>query len=923
MKQRLDILRGKFGFQDFREGQEEIMDALLAGQDVVAVMPTGSGKSLCYQLPALLLEGVTLVISPLIALMKDQVDALEQNRIPATFINSSLTPQEQRQRLGRVRQGEIKLLYVAPERFRNASFAAGLQPCQVSLFAVDEAHCVSEWGHDFRPDYLRLKEVIERLGHPPVVALTATATPEVREDVVVQLGLKEPLRLVTGFDRPNLHLSVQDVSGELEKMEALREKLNHLPGAAGIIYAATRKSVDEITRTLKAGGYRVAGYHAGMLADARKQVQERFMSGEVPVVAATNAFGMGIDKSDLRFICHYQLPGSLEAYYQEIGRAGRDGKPADCLLLFNFADTYTQEFFIENSYPPRQVVKEVYQLLCRFTEDEIEVPLKELGRQLPTEKVSEMMVASALKLLDKAGHIERGTLGEGTARLTLQTPAAELGHASFRGKLQQVVIEHFVYGLEAEKERTIQFDLEETAGRLGLEPEQVRRTLASLEEAGHLTYTPPFRGRGIRILDRVDSSKLRIDFAEVERRAAFERRKLRLMVDYAYSRQCLRHFILSYFGERHTRSHCGNCSCCHAGHSPQASRALTGGETLIVRKALSGVARMGGRFGKFRVAQMLTGSRQKTLLGLGLDRLSTYGILKEFSQAEVMTLLDALVECGHLIIEGAEYPLVKLTESGRQAMLEKEPVQMEFPLELAPPPPPQIPARRKSEEVSLPFHKELYEELRKWRLDLVVEMNLPAFMILPDRTLRQIARLLPSSGTDLARVPGIGPQKLAQYGKEILAVVSSFCQRCAVARPYSGSAEPLGVAEKQTGKKPATQGRSPASNVPHQGLPATLEVTWKWWQQGKTVEEIAELRELARGTVVDHLVELSQKGRNVNLDGLVSPQHREQIESVLRQTSSGGLKAVKEALPPEISYDEIRLVAAAFRQTHKPKGAIH
>jgi ATP-dependent DNA helicase RecQ len=288
-EERFRVLREKFHFPGFRNWQEEIIDTLLTRRDVVVIMPTGSGKSLCYQLPALLLDGVTLVISPLIALMKDQVDGLVQNGIPATFVNSVLTPSEQGQRLREIQQGRYKLVYVAPERFRNPGFMEGIQSCCISLFAVDEAHCVSEWGHDFRPDYLRLKGVAETLGHPPVAALTATATPDVRRDIILQLGLREPVAFVAGFDRPNLHFQVKGVERDKDKIDAI---LGLIKGKAkkGIIYAATRRNVDTLTRALESHGYKAGSYHAGMEMASRKLVQDRFMEGALPIVVATNAF---------------------------------------------------------------------------------------------------------------------------------------------------------------------------------------------------------------------------------------------------------------------------------------------------------------------------------------------------------------------------------------------------------------------------------------------------------------------------------------------------------------------------------------------------------------------------------------------------------------------------------------------------------
>ncbi|MBS3907686.1 MAG: RecQ family ATP-dependent DNA helicase [Syntrophaceae bacterium] len=582
--ERIRVLNEKFHFSGFRKWQEEIIDTLLKKRDAVVVMPTGSGKSLCYQLPALLMDGVTLVVSPLIALMKDQVDGLVQNQVPATFINSALTPSEQGQRLREIQQGRHKLVYIAPERFRNPGFMEGIQSCRVSLFAVDEAHCVSEWGHDFRPDYLRLKGVVERLSHPPVAALTATATPDVRRDIIAQLGLRQPVTFVAGFDRPNLRFGVKQVEGEEDKIDAIITLLRK--GAPrGIIYAATRKNVETVTQALMFKGYKAGGYHAGMEMEARKSVQDRFMEGNLPVVVATNAFGMGIDKADLRFVVHYDIPGSIEAYYQEVGRAGRDGKPAACLLLFNYADTFTQEFFIDGSYPARDMIEQVYQVLCDIGTDEVEMTQKALAGRLGRAKSNEMAVSSCLKILEKAGYIERGSDGEHQARVTLRIKPEELQRqVEWKSKYQKEIFDYCLNVLEGSKDRTLLVDLNVMAERLNLSPEQLRRHFSALHQAGTMEYRPPFRGRGLKILSRVPVSKLNINFQEIERRSLFERKKLKKMVDYAYTDQCSRRYILEYFGERITGNSCDNCSNCLDEGETHASRTFIRKERIVKEK---------------------------------------------------------------------------------------------------------------------------------------------------------------------------------------------------------------------------------------------------------------------------------------------------------------------------------------------------
>jgi ATP-dependent DNA helicase RecQ len=347
----LAALTRHFGHEAFRPGQEALVGAVLAGSDVLAVMPTGSGKSIGYQLPALLLPGTTLVVSPLIALMKDQVDELNRKRIAAGAIHSLMPPAERAAALESASSGRLRLLYVSPERFASERFTALLARLPLARFAVDEAHCVSEWGHDFRPDYRRLAEAAGLTrradgapGRPPIIAFTATATPEVREDIIELLGLAKPEVFVAGFDRPNLFLDVRKVSGELEKRACLPELIG---GRRALVYAATRKSAERAAEAMRSAGVAAEAYHAGLDDAERLRVQNAFADGRARVVCATNAFGMGIDRPDVEAVVHFEIPGSLEAYYQEIGRGGRDGRPAEATLLWNYVDVRTREFFIE------------------------------------------------------------------------------------------------------------------------------------------------------------------------------------------------------------------------------------------------------------------------------------------------------------------------------------------------------------------------------------------------------------------------------------------------------------------------------------------------------------------------------------------------------------------------------------------------
>lgn len=696
-----EALEKHFGFREFLESQEEVIEAILSGTDALVVMPTGGGKSLCYQLPALMLEGTTVVVSPLIALMKDQVDALQRRGIAATLINSSISPNEQQERIRLLARGHFKLVYIAPERFRSRSFVEALGQATIALFAVDEAHCLSIWGHDFRPDYFRLNIVLEKLGRPQVAAFTATATPEVRKDILTHLALRNPHTLVAGFARPNLKLVVRQVANDAEKYARLRALVGE--HKTGIVYCATRKRVEAVAETLQDAGVSSILYHAGMNEEERERAQNAFMHGEKDIVVATNAFGMGIDRADIRFVAHFEVPGSVEAYYQEAGRAGRDDEAATCELFFNHADTRVQEFFIEGSNPPPALIVETYEMLRREADEkhELQLSLKEMAVRLDAGG-NDMMLNSALHILDREGYIDR-------------------------------------------------FDI------------------------------PGRRVRGTRLLKPdITGAQLKLDTAKLREKDRRDREKLRIMIDFAYARACRQQAILRYFGETGAEP-CGNCDICLETAGPM--RTPNEEEALVVKKALSGVARMSVRtangwqpkFGRGRIVQTLVGSRSREIIDARLDQLSTYGLLKDEGVAYSHQLLRELQESGMLISTGGQYPMVTLTNRGEEVMKGALDYTLRWPQRSV------ISQKVRSKTKTAttlnlsPADAELFEELKKVRLAMARENgNLPAYIIFPDETLRAFARLKPGSIEAGRQIRGVGDLKAQKYLPAFLEAIEKF-----------------------------------------------------------------------------------------------------------------------------------------------------
>lgn len=547
-------LAATFGYADFRAPQVPAIDAVLSRRDAVIVLPTGGGKSICFQVPALLFPRLTVVVSPLISLMADQVQALERRGIGATFLNSTLSPDETHRRVEWIRAGQVKLLYVAPERLAVGTTTTLLASVGVDVLAIDEAHCVSEWGQDFRPSYLRLATVRASLGGPQTIALTATATPRVRRDIARLLALRNPVEVVGGFDRPNLTFRVQAVKSDAERNQVMIAQLRAVADPA-VVYAATRRQVDQVTRWLVAGRVNAVGYHAGLAADKRSRAQDAFMNGSTRVIVATNAFGMGIDKPDVRLVLHYLHSRSLEDYYQEAGRAGRDGARSRCVLLFNENDRQVHERMRVGAYVPAHLIRRTWEFLARLSAGRRAVPAD-------PRLIANALVADAGRI-DRALQLlrERNVIpgGQQVRSIRLRVLASPLRLECERGALSMAAgtLLGRVLGspMDPCEWRAV------AVADCGLSAWQLDAGLAELESR-QLVFVDREAPRVVVASDTGARRRLEQTLHDLDKRREVEHAKLNAMVGYASASMCRRRYILEYFGDAVARERCGDCDVC-------------------------------------------------------------------------------------------------------------------------------------------------------------------------------------------------------------------------------------------------------------------------------------------------------------------------------------------------------------------------
>ncbi len=754
-----EALRHFFKFDDFLDNQRETVEKILEGRDLCVIMPTGAGKSLCYQLPILMRPGYGLIVSPLISLMKDQVDALRERGIAAACVNSMISLYEQQAAFAAAATGEVKMLYVAPERFDHPGFLSLLANAPPSLVVIDEAHCISQWGHDFRPAYVRMGEVLERHRAGQICGFTATATKQVRDDIRKQLRRPGMELAVAGFKRPNLRFSVSECPRKEDK-ERVIAKLLADPKPT-IIYASTRKAVEELAST-----FRCIPYHAGMSDEDRNEAQDRFMNDRCPVLAATNAFGMGIDRPDVRRVIHYNLTGSLEAYYQEAGRAGRDGEDAECILLFSYSDRFVQEFFIDMSNPPPELVRSLFSLLCDLSREAggkpVEMGPDELVSMLPEAK-NDSAVSSALAALEKAGVIGRAYNPGSRGTIRFNGDLAELAElhsaeSTQRSRFISRMIKTFGNALK----REFRCSFEELVRVAGLNIDQLKRVLRALD-GECLAWQPPFGGRAIEVLANPEA-ELPIDFAELERKHRFELSRLEDVIGYTRRHSCRQHYLVSYFGEDAGSWRCENCDLCDSEHgygSGHALREPEQHEATEILAILGAVDFFDGRLGSGKIGMILAGARRAEIVEKRLDRTHFFGKLKHLKQTEIIELLRMLESVGAIAKTGSvEYPCLGLTATGAE-YLNGEPLPA---LPLAP----RISAapKARASQASRAARRNGgvidgdFERLRSIRTTLARQRGVPPYVILTDAAMKGLIELRPETPDDALEVKGIGPAKL-------------------------------------------------------------------------------------------------------------------------------------------------------------------
>ncbi len=867
-----------FGYSSFRLSQEEIIEAIIKGEQVLAVLPTGAGKSVCYQIPALISNNFSIVISPLIALMKDQVDSLNAKETIAAFINSQMSFYEAEEVLKKISFGNIKLLYVAPERLENILFADKIKSLNPSYIFIDEAHCISEWGHSFRPSYRKIKEFIDYIGIKHISAFTATATPEVVKDISSQLGLRDPKVFVRGFERENLELNVLITKHKKEKcLELISHHLKSSSNgyktekdclkSSAIIYTASRKRAEEVSEFLNLHRINCAYYHAGMRPEERKKVQEDFMNGTVPVIAATNAFGMGIDKKDIRTVIHYNTPGSIENYYQEIGRAGRDGKTSFIYLLHDEYDINIQNFFISNSHPDKDLIQKVYDAVCDYGKvAEGSLPANEIPINTDfisaycKRQISRGLLYSALQILEYGGYLKQPSELENKSFIQILFPKDRLKDFVVRNSnslIKEVVLyllREFGSKIFIDK---VRISSKQISKMSGFSEVDVEETLITLDNLGIIKYSKPVSKENVILTSpRVNSKRLRLDYNKINEHYLSLQKKIDSMVDYVYSNKCRFKYILNYFGEDVTNYRCSKCDRC------KMEEKIPGLTTTYIQEILLRTLHEDKiPLNETSLITVLRGSSKTEKYKL----FDTYGCCANYEKDDLKIVLHDIVTQGY-IGRNHENNTLYLTESGLSYLKENNLI---------------------SEETTTPLNFEdnlvLFNLLKEARDSAAKKFMQTGYLICPDEVLRSIAEKHPADKNELLSINGFNNRMFNKLGNETLEIVNAH----------------LKEKKNEIRKEDRT-------------LPQNIKETLTLLSKGYALKEISSLRQLSEAVVSMQIETIIEYEPQIDVRHLFDDDSLDLIYAEIKKGYTD-LKDLKKRLPDKIIFPLLRIAVAKYK----------